>query len=686
MQKWQNTGAGKIQAKRFNEALNSLRWENNTFVELSGVVGQSERRSVLSVMGGSNDDRADVTEAQERIGERFGWIVTAKNVNEIIEAVKAETVILQQNRPVHDERTTPDAEAERRAKFAQMAAEQKAKGDQAAAAFITHYGSGEKIFVQPGQVAVVAQVCFDNSDSMSDYFDRHASLSQPFVLMVVAKQAETEKLARRGAAVSALLSGVEFEWHTEKYSMGHGNYLESKGGFELPLGLQNIRTRNGSGITRAHWEITFQTAYREPLTLDAFAGYGQDPQPTTDPGKGNGQAVTDAAITENEEKNGIEIRFPSKPSSEVLETLKANGWRWSRFSSCWYTKRSDVARQFAASLFGSIGAEGGTQAEGPKSGATTTAPAVPVRFHTWADAMQPKIDHAGRSMTQNPTPKRNREYQSRMHDCRNMERTQKALRALADAHLSGLLPESLAGLKTREEIAAMVRKSTTGGGGYYSVIECPDYAVTTPAARILQGMIEGNSEERAERERLRKIESLEAEVKLTKIPGFFPTQPRVIAIMLDRARLEDGALVLEPSAGNGNIADAVKANCPRSSVHCFEYNLRLSEILKLKGYDLIGSDFMEDIPVAPIYDRVVMNPPFEKQQDIDHVRKAFSMLKPGGLLVSVMAPGFEFRQDRKSSDFRAWLDENGGTWEDLPDGAFKASGTGISTRLVVIER
>jgi hypothetical protein len=72
--------------------------------------------------------------------------------------------------------------------------------------------------------------------------------------------------------------------------------------------------------------------------------------------------------------------------------------------------------------------------------------------------------------------------------------------------------------------------------------------------------------------------------------------------------------------------------------------------------------------------------------DIDHVRKAFSVLKPHGVLVSVMAPGFEFRQDRKSTEFRAWLDEVGGTWEDLPDGAFKTSGSGISTRLVTIER
>jgi hypothetical protein len=67
MQKWQNTGAGPIQCKRFNNAWSKLNWENNTYVELSGIAGQSERRSVCSMLGG-RDTREDVTTAQETIG------------------------------------------------------------------------------------------------------------------------------------------------------------------------------------------------------------------------------------------------------------------------------------------------------------------------------------------------------------------------------------------------------------------------------------------------------------------------------------------------------------------------------------------------------------------------------------------------------------------------------------------
>jgi hypothetical protein len=306
------------------------------------------------------------------------------------------------------------------------------------------------------------------------------------------------------------------------------------------------------------------------------------------------------------------------------------------------------------------------------------------KFRTWADGLESKIEHAGRPMTQNPTPKRNREYQSRMHDCRNMERLQKALRALADDHETDTVPGSLTALKTKDEIGGMVRKSIDGSkGGYYSCIECDDFADKSSAARILQGMIEGNSAQRAERDRVRKIAELEAEVKLTTIPGFFPTPAPVVSIMLRRARLEAGMLVLEPSAGNGNIADALRAE--GVEVRCIEPAYRLREILTLKGYTLIGDDLMETAG-ADTFDRVLMNPPFEKQADIDHVRKAFSMLKAGGILVSIMAPGFEFRSDRKSADFRQWLEDVDATCEDLPDGSFKSSGTGVGTRLVVIEK
>jgi hypothetical protein len=313
------------------------------------------------------------------------------------------------------------------------------------------------------------------------------------------------------------------------------------------------------------------------------------------------------------------------------------------------------------------------------------------RFRNWADALQPKIDHAGRPLTQNPTPKRNKEHQIRMHDCRNLERTQRALFALADAHENGTILSELAACTKKNEIAQMVHKGIDcGKGGYYSVSESDDYYDTSESARLLQSMIEGNTAERAKRERLRKIDALEAEIKLSNIPGYFPTPAPVVEIMLRRARLSrlsKGMRILEPEAGSGHIADAIHAAYPELELEVIEPVLRLREILQIKGYKLVGDDFLQ-VSTADLgtYNRIIMNPPFERQQDLDHIRHAYKLLAPCGALVSVLSPSFEFRSDRKSTEFRAWLDEVNATWENLPDGAFKASGTGVSTRLLVIER
>lgn len=312
-----------------------------------------------------------------------------------------------------------------------------------------------------------------------------------------------------------------------------------------------------------------------------------------------------------------------------------------------------------------------------------TNSALVAKLRAAADALQKQIDHLGRPMTQNPTPKRNKEYQSRLHDCRNLERLQRALRALADGHEAGTLPAELKELKAREEIRRLVHKGLDGSrGGCYSVIEADDYDQKTPAARKLQSMIDAGA---AHRERRRNIEALQAEIALANIPGYFPTPAPIVKQMMQRARLRDGLAILEPSAGSGNIADAIAADYSPAAVECMEHNPRLRNLLTLKGYSLAGSDFMEAQPAAK-YDRVLMNPPFEKQQDLAHVRRAYEFLKPGGILVAIMAPGFEFRSDRKTIEFRDWLTETGATWEKLPDGAFKSSGTGVSTRLVVIEK
>lgn len=53
----------------------------------------------------------------------------------------------------------------------------------------------------------------------------------------------------------------------------------------------------------------------------------------------------------NEEKNGIEITFAEKPEPNVIEELKLNGFRWSRFDGGkWWVRQSPEAIAYAESL------------------------------------------------------------------------------------------------------------------------------------------------------------------------------------------------------------------------------------------------------------------------------------------------------------------------------------------------
>lgn len=165
--------------------------------------------------------------------------------------------------------------------------------------------------------------------------------------------------------------------------------------------------------------------------------------------------------------------------------------------------------------------------------------------------------------------------------------------------------------------------------------------------------------------------------------GWFPTPPPVVARILMLAGLQPGMKVLEPSAGDGAIAGpAASWGC---AVDCVELNAKRATALRAAGFarSVADCDFLNVTP-HPVYDRVLMNPPFAGKADLTHVRHALGFLRPGGLLVAVMAAGVQFREDRATAGFRELVDEAGGEIIPLPDEAFKESGTGIRTVLVTI--
>ena len=62
------------------------------------------------------------------------------------------------------------------------------------------------------------------------------------------------------------------------------------------------------------------------------------------------ESIEDIKVVLNEEKNGVEIHFSGKPSEDVRNNLKSNGFRWSKYNKCWYAKQSEETLNFANSL------------------------------------------------------------------------------------------------------------------------------------------------------------------------------------------------------------------------------------------------------------------------------------------------------------------------------------------------
>ncbi|MHC4397994.1 MAG: methyltransferase [Planctomycetota bacterium] len=182
-----------------------------------------------------------------------------------------------------------------------------------------------------------------------------------------------------------------------------------------------------------------------------------------------------------------------------------------------------------------------------------------------------------------------------------------------------------------------------------------------------------------------RIATMERELIGRKIPGYFPTPDKIAADMVYAASIQPGHTILEPSAGKGNIADAIRAKHPNNPLDVLEWDGDLLAILKSKGYNVVGTDFLKH---TKKYDRIIMNPPFEQGQDIDHVQHAYELLKPGGHIISIMSEGTFGRSDKKATAFRKWLQDLRGTDSKLPAQAFQASDrpTGVATRMVFIEK
>jgi hypothetical protein len=311
-----------------------------------------------------------------------------------------------------------------------------------------------------------------------------------------------------------------------------------------------------------------------------------------------------------------------------------------------------------------------------------------------AQSMQDTIDQKKNPAIGNQRVTRRRKLiaQGMIEDGIELEVIKSWLLAIAEMWEAGNIPEVLRGIKRKSQVEALFRLSQRKPtleeiqeiitGNYYEEwIKSLNRAGIHTPKEILSAIAEIKKVVKPEKidTTKQRLNDLELEIIGMKSGDFFPTPEPVCNRLIQLAAIEPNWRILEPSAGNGNIAEYITKYYPEIQLDLVEINPTLREILELKGFNLVGRDFLEFNPNDK-YHASIMNPAF--CQLVEHIYHAWELLLSGGILVSIVSESVFF--NRKYQKFKDWLDDNGAYVEKVDKNAFLSSNnpTAVATRIV----
>lgn len=136
---------------------------------------------------------------------------------------------------------------------------------------------------------------------------------------------------------------------------------------------------------------------------------------------------------------------------------------------------------------------------------------------------------------------------------------------------------------------------------------------------------------------------------------FYPTPDHVLDLMGIDCH---GKVVLEPSAGSGNIIDYLKRNAARLVIAC-EKHPDLSKIVRAKADKFIKDDFLKVTPDEVSHvQMIVMNPPFS--QGAKHILHAWSVAPGGCEIISLVNfETYENDYTRERREIKQLIDDYG---------------------------
>jgi SAM-dependent methyltransferase len=159
---------------------------------------------------------------------------------------------------------------------------------------------------------------------------------------------------------------------------------------------------------------------------------------------------------------------------------------------------------------------------------------------------------------------------------------------------------------------------------------------------------------------------------------FYRTPAAVADQLVARAGIRSGMRILEPSCGDGAILEALRRHAVKERIDDvratgIEVDPGRAEAARAKGFGVHVGNFLQTQP-NPVFDVVLMNPPFYGKHYQKHVEHARKFLKPGGRVLAILP--ITAATDHGFVTIPKWGRD---TWEDLPVGSFSESGTNINT-------
>lgn len=170
---------------------------------------------------------------------------------------------------------------------------------------------------------------------------------------------------------------------------------------------------------------------------------------------------------------------------------------------------------------------------------------------------------------------------------------------------------------------------------------------------------------------------------------FFATSDDIADYMVELADINENDIICEPSAGQGAIVNAINRALPNKKVYCYELmDVNQTILKKIPTVIFVKDDFItnDTQETAQSYDKIIANPPFSKNQDIDHIRRMWARLNVGGRIVTIASKHWQISNNKKETEFRYWLEDVGAIIEPIEAGTFKESGTMVGTNILVINK